>query len=252
MINNAWMGQGRMVVGIVAGLMIGAVPGSSSWAQPGIQQTLTSGLQGWQARFERMFRRPPPLPVRRGGPRGEVCLLSPGTGGSESGLLDNQVVLMWRGPVTKVAVQQVGIQKVLWSRAVGGQPVNGPPVNGLPVSGLNVIRYGGPVLVSGTDYEWQIFGADGSSPQQFQRFRVMDAADRAPITQDWLRKETMLRAAGASPMDWGQARVEFLLERGLTMDLYQSLFLAAHRGWLDQEGRAIVSDIVQEVCGTRE
>jgi hypothetical protein len=243
MINNAWMGQGRMVVGVVAGLMIWTVPGSSAWAQPGIQQTSTSGLQGWQTRFERMFRRPPPLPVRRGGTRGEVCLLSPGNGGSEGRLWDDQVVLVWRGPVTKVAVQQVGIQKVLWSRAVGGQQ---------PVNGLNVIRYGGPALAAGTDYEWQIFEADGSSPQRFQRFRVMDAAERAPITQDWRRKETMLRAAGASPMDWGQARVEFLLERGLTMDLYQSLFLAAHRGWLDQEGRAIVSDIVQEVCGTRK
>ncbi len=242
MTNNAGMGQSRIVLGVVTGLMIWAVPGSSSWAQPGIQQRLTSGIQGWQIRFERMFRRPPPLPIRRGGGRGEVCLLSPGNGGSESRLWDDQIVLIWRGPVTNVAVQQVGRTKALWSRETGTQPVNG----------LNVIRYGGPALVSGIDYEWQIFEADDSSPQRFQRFRVMDAAERAPISQDWLRKETMLRAAGVSQVGWSQARLEFLLERGLTMDFYQSLFLAAHRGWLDQEGRAIVSDIVQEVCGAKD
>jgi hypothetical protein len=228
-------------LGVVLLLALGAVP--SGVTQPAGQPLLLARAEGWTSRFIHRFRRNPPLPTRKGGTRGNVCLLSPDANyQTGAALWSNEVMLVWKGQIGKVAVQKVGSAEPLWSREVVSQSPDK----------LNALRYGGPALEPGGSYQWQIFGnATDSEPRQFMRFRLMDEAERAAMTRAWQQRSGVLRQTErSSPEAFMQGRLVFLLERGLAADFYQTLLREFLRGRLDAEGMAIVQGIVAERCGS--
>lgn len=151
---------------------------------------------------------------------------------------------MWTGRIGKIVVKEVDLREPLWQRTI---PIDFATDNAL---GLKALRYSGPTLEAGKQYEWQAFErASDSSPQLLRRFSLLPPNQRGPITRSWLQEQVLLAQADATVGEQALQQSKFWLNNELSADFYQSLFMAVIRGHLEGEAVVIVDGIVKEQCG---
>lgn len=210
--------------------------------QPEVQ---TRSANNWRVRLTRFFRRKPPLPQSSGGSRGPFCLLSPGMNFDQgtAELWNQRPSFIWTGRLGKIWVQEKDSNELLWQKVI---TTNSAADHG---SGLQALRYNGPTLEAGKQYQWHAFErASDASAQQIKDFSILPSSQKGPITRAWLQEQIDLIQEQATTENQTQRRLEFFLEKDLSTDFYQILFLAAVRGQLDEEREALVKEIVEEQC----
>lgn len=234
-----------LIQACLCGLFVFVPLTSSAVAKTSSQQVVQhQASTTWRSRLISIFRRKPPLPQSYGGSRGQFCLLSPGatlTQG-ESALWNQRPNLIWTGRLAKVLVKEEGASEVLWQQSSPGNSTG-------DALGLKSLRYSGPLLEAGKQYEFQAFASSfDTQAQQILTFSILSAAQRGPITRSWLQEQVALRQRGATTGEQTVEQAEFLLDRELSADFYQAWLLASIRGQLDREEEAFIEKAVQAFC----
>ena len=191
------------------------------------KKTPTQQSFSWASITEVLFNtKKPPVEPRKGGSRGDICMISPDKPNNNRIVWSDRPLFLWQGRVQKIALRTQGSNKDIWSQAVTTETQN--------------ITYTGQPLQPGEGYAWVV------NSSMFIPFQVMEAQQRDRISADLQTLENQLKAKGENTEAIALAKANYFAKNQLWSDVLQQIY-SVPKPELNQ----IRQEISNKLCSTQ-
>jgi hypothetical protein len=136
----------------------------------------------WSNISQLLFSNKPPVKPRKGGSRGDLCIISPDASSDTRIIWSDRPLFLWHGKIKKIKVTDISNNTVIFSENV---------------ENTQQYTYTGQPLQPGQTYKLDIFL--GKSPATFVEFQIMESEQRNSITAELKTLENQLQAERSNP-----------------------------------------------------
>ncbi len=152
----------------------------------------------WGKIFQSIFSPQPPIQPRKGGSRGDICMVSPDLSGEPRLVWSDKPLFLWRGNFQKIGISSSKelVETNIFPRQISKQ---------------NDITYDGEPLKPGQNYYWWL--AVGNSPNGFIPFKVMEPQQRQRIANELQKLEQQQKAQKATVENIALAKANYFLNQ---------------------------------------
>ncbi|MBW4511783.1 MAG: DUF928 domain-containing protein [Scytonematopsis contorta HA4267-MV1] len=191
----------------------------------------------WRNLFSGLFTPKPPIKPRRGGSRGDICMVSPDLSGEKNQpriVWSDKPLFLWRGSLIKT----VGLSS---SADLDKNIIFSHPI--APTQ--EFVSYKGKALQPGETYYWWL--SFDKSPNAFVSFKVMEPEQRQRIAKDLQKLEQEKKTRKATAEGIALAKTKYFLKQQpqLWSDALQQAYLVSNPS---PELSKLREDIVGELC----
>ena len=131
----------------------------------------------WSNISQLLFSNKPPVKPRKGGSRGDLCIISPDASSETRIIWSDRPLFIWHGKIKKIKVTDISNNTVIFSENV---------------ENTQQYTYTGQPLQPGQTYQLDIFL--GESRATFVKFQIMESEERDRITAALKTLENKLQA----------------------------------------------------------
>lgn len=182
----------------------------------------------WTNISQVLFAKKPPINPRKGGSRGDLCMISPDAPRQTRIVWSDRPLFLWQGQVKKIELTNISNNTKFWDQTV---------------EKIQQQTYTGKPLQPGKTYKWEVF--IGDSPAKFVKFRIMESQQRDRITAELNALENQLKAKGANAEAIALAKAEYFAKYNLWSDVLQQAYSVQQPS---AELAKIIEEIPQRLC----
>jgi hypothetical protein len=154
-----------------------------------------------------LFSKKPPVKPRKGGSRGDICMISPDTPSETRIIWSDRPLFAWQGKVTKIQLTDLNNNTVIFSENV---------------ENTQQFTYTGEPLQPGQTYKLDIFVGNG--PARFVKFQIMESEQRDSITAELKKLKSRLQAKKSHHEAIAVAKADYFAKLGLWSDVLQQAY----------------------------
>jgi hypothetical protein len=161
----------------------------------------------WSNISQLLFSNKPPVKPRKGGSRGDLCIISPDASSDTRIIWSDRPLFLWHGKIKKIKVTDISNNTVIFSENV---------------ENTQQYTYTGQPLQPGQTYKLDIFL--GESPAAFVEFQIMESEERDRITAALKTLENKLQAKKSHHEAIAFAKANYFTKLGLWSDVLQQAY----------------------------
>ena len=182
----------------------------------------------WSNISQLLFSNKPPVKPRKGGSRGDLCIISPDASSETRIIWSDRPLFLWHGKIKKIKVTDISNNTVIFSENV---------------ENTQQYTYTGQPLQPGQTYKLYIFL--GESPAAFVEFQIMESEERNSITAALKTLENKLQAKKSHPEAIALAKANYFTKLGLWSDVLQQAY-SVQKPSLELD--RMLKEIPQQLC----
>ena len=189
----------------------------------------------WSNISQLLFSNKPPVKPRKGGSRGDLCIISPYASSDTRIIWSDRPLFLWHGKIKKIKVTDISNNTVIFSENV---------------ENTQQYTYTGQPLQPGQTYELDIFL--GESRATFVKFQIMESEERDRITAALKTLENKLQAKKSHPEAIpavseaiALAKANYFAKLGLWSDVLQQAY-SVQKPSLELD--RMLKEIPQQLC----
>jgi hypothetical protein len=161
----------------------------------------------WSNISQLLFSNKPPVKPRKGGSRGDLCIISPDASSDTRIIWSDRPLFLWHGKIKKIKVTDISNNTVIFSENV---------------ENTQQYTYTGQPLQPGQTYELDIFL--GENRATFVKFQIMESEERNSITAALKTLENKLQAKKSHHEAIAFAKANYFTKLGLWSDVLQQAY----------------------------
>ena len=182
----------------------------------------------WSNISQLLFSNKPPVKPRKGGSRGDLCIISPDASSDTRIIWSDRPLFLWHGKIKKIKVTDISNNTVIFSENV---------------ENTQQYTYTGQPLQPGQTYKLDIFL--GESPAAFVEFQIMESEERDRITAALKTLENKLQAKKSHHEAIAFAKANYFTKLGLWSDVLQQAY-SVQKPSLELD--RMLKEIPQQLC----
>lgn len=155
-----------------------------------------------------LFSKKPPVKPRKGGSRGDICMISPDTPSETRIIWSDRPLFAWQGKVKTIKVTDLNNNTVIFSENV---------------ENTQQFTYTGEPLQPGQTYKLDIF-LGKENPAVFVKFQIMESEQRDSITAELKKLKSRLQAKKSHSEAIAVAKADYFAKLGLWSDVLQQAY----------------------------
>ena len=179
-----------------------------------------------------LFSKKPPVKPRKGGSRGDICIISPDVPSETRIIWSDRPLFAWQGKVIKIQLTDLNNNTVIFSENV---------------EKTQQYTYTGEPLQPGQTYKLDIFL--GENPAAFVKFQMMESEQRDSITAALKTLENKLQAKKSHPEAIAFAKAQYFAKFGLWSDVLQQAYSIQKPS---PELNRMLKEIPKQLCKEKE
>ncbi|MFM7366102.1 MAG: hypothetical protein ACKO11_16725 [Cuspidothrix sp.] len=205
MINKSFLSRAmsRVILSSLVFSTLAILPNQAVIAQKNPQKPTSF----WGNISQILFSKKPPVKPRKGGSRGDICIISPDVPSETRIIWSDRPLFAWQGKVIKIQLTDLNNNTVIFSENV---------------ENTQQLTYTGEPLQPGQTYKLDIFL--GESPAAFVEFQIMESEESNNITAALKTLENKLQAKKSNPEAIALAKANYFAKLGLWSDVLQQAY----------------------------
>ncbi len=222
----------RVILSSLAFSTLAILPNQAVIAQKNPQKPASF----WSNISQLLFSNKPPVKPRKGGSRGDLCIISPDAPSDTRIIWSDRPLFAWQGKVKIIKVTDLNNNTVIFSKNV---------------ENTQQFTYTGEPLQPGQTYKLDIFLGEESAAA-FVKFQIMESEERNSITAELKTLENKLQAKQSDPEAIpavseaiALAKANYFAKLGLWSDVLQQAYSVQKPS---PELDRMLKEIPQQLC----
>lgn len=215
----------RVILSSLAFSALAILPNQAVIAQKNPQKPASF----WSNISQLLFSNKPPVKPRKGGSRGDLCIISPDASSETRIIWSDRPLFAWHGKIKKINVTDLNNNTVIFSENV---------------ENTQQLTYTGEPLQPGQTYKLDIFVGEKSAAA-FVEFQIMESEQRNSITAALKTLENKLQAKKSHPEAIALAKANYFAKLGLWSDVLQQAY-SVQKPSLELD--RMLKEIPQQLC----